>query len=107
VVSRKRQRGYAAPKPTVNDLLASRERMNRASAEFLKIDLQTALTFVKIAQETRDEIRRKRNCVAARKAYETVMRLVPKVELNAQDAQVVTLGLNKLRSDLEGLGEAF
>jgi hypothetical protein len=81
--------------------------MNRASAEFLKIDLQTALTFVKIAQETRDEIRRKRNCVAARKAYETVIRLVPKVELNAQDAQVVTLGMNKLRSDLEGLGEAF
>ena len=76
-------RGHAAPKPTVDDLLASRERMNRASAEFLKIDLETALTFVKIARQSRDDVRKKRNCKAARRAYETVLRLINKVELNA------------------------
>lgn len=100
-------RGHAAPKPTVDDLLASRERMNRASAEFLKIDLETALTFVKIARQSRDDVRKKRNCKAARRAYETVLRRINKAELNAQDTQVVTLAQNQLRSDLEGLGEAF
>lgn len=80
--------------------------MNRASAEFLKIDLETALTFVKIARQTPDDVRKKRNCRAARRAYETVMRFIPKVELNPQDAQVITLALNQLRSDLEALGEA-
>lgn len=108
MVSRKRRtRSYAAPKPSVDNLLASRERMNRASAEFLKIDLETALTFVKVARQTRDEVRKKRNCMAARKAYETVMKLINKVDLNGQDARAVTLALNQLRSDLEGLGETL
>ena len=48
-----KQRGHAAAKPTVDEWLASVDRMNRASAEFLKIDLDTALTFLQIARHLR------------------------------------------------------
>jgi hypothetical protein len=100
-------RGHPAPAPTIDELLASRERMNRASTEFLKIDLETALTFVKIARQTCDSVRKARNRLAARKAYDTVAKLVAKVRLNDTDHQIVTDGLRELKKELEALGEQF
>jgi len=97
----------AAAKPTVDELLASRERMNRVSVDFLKTDLETALTFVKIARQTRDDLRRKRNCRAARKAYDTVAKFVTKVDLSAESVRMVRLRLAELKKELEALGEAF
>jgi hypothetical protein len=91
----------------MDELLASRERMNRASAEFLKLDLQTALTFVGIARQTRDQVRKRRNCMAARRAYDTVMRLVDKIQLSVEDRRAVSHGLKRLRTELETLGEVF
>lgn len=99
--------GHAAARPTVDELLASRERMNRASSEFLKIDLETALTFLKIARDTNDRARKERNCRAARKAYDTVAKLVAKVKLNSEDERIVTEGLQKLQKELEALGAQF
>lgn len=104
---RPRTRGHAAPKPTVDELLASRERTNRASAEFLKIDLETALTFVDSSRLTHDVFRKKRNCQAARKAYDTVVRLISKVDLAAHDRLLVKQRLERLKTELEELGETF
>lgn len=95
--------GHPAAKPTVDELLASREQLNRASAEFLKIDLQTALTFVRIARQTNDGVQKKRNCLAARKAYETVVRLVRKIQLSAEDLRFIEQTLEQLQSELEAL----
>ena len=50
--------GHPASKPTIDDLLASRERMNQTSTEFLKIDLETALTFADIANHSVNDSRR-------------------------------------------------
>jgi hypothetical protein len=97
----------AAAKPTIDELLASRERMNRASIDFLMTDLETALTFAKIALTTRDVSRRKRTCRAARKAYETLAKFVHKVDLSAEDARRVSAGMKQLKSELESLGESF
>jgi|SRR5215471_6067881 len=97
----------AAAKPTMDELLASRERMNRVSLEFLETDLETALTFVEIARQTSDDSRRKRTCSAARRAYESVQKFVNKVELSAEHGKQVALGLKRLKSELEGLGEVF
>lgn len=94
-------------KPTMDELLASRERMTRASVEFLKTDLETALTFVKIARQTRDDVRRKRTCRAARKAYETLTKFVKKVDLSAENGRRISLGLEQLKAELESLGEVF
>jgi hypothetical protein len=99
--------GHAAAKPTVNEILDSRERLNRASADFLKIDVDTALTFLHIARQATDKIRQQRNCRAARRAYETVTRLMQKVRLSEDDAQILTHGLEQLRRELEGMGEEF
>jgi hypothetical protein len=104
VVLRKEQiRGHPTAKPTVDELLASRERMNRASVEFLKIDLQTALTFVQIARQTNDNLGKKRNYLAARKAYETVVRLIRKIELSAEDLRFIKQRLEQVQSELEAL----
>jgi len=81
--------------------------MNRASAEFLKIDLETALTFVTIARQAHDSARKERNCRAARKAYDTVVKLFGRVELNDMDRQVVMDGLLQLQKQLVELGEQF
>ena len=96
-----------AAQPTADQLLASRERMNRAATEFLKIDLETALTFLNIARQAHDSARKERNRRAARKAYDTVIKLIGKVELNDLDRQTVTDGLLQLRRELETMGEQF
>jgi len=108
VTSRKqRSTGHAAPKPTADEFLASRERLNRASADFLKIDLQTALTFLHIARHTTDVARQERNREAARRAYDTVVKLMKRVKLNADDTRTIVLGLEQLKSELQELGEVF
>lgn len=108
MLARKQQtRGHAAHKPTVDELLATRQRMNRASTDFLKIDLETAFTFVKIAKQAGDRVRRERNRAAARKAYETVLRFLNKVETGDEDLRLITGALGQLRSELEILGESF
>ncbi len=99
--------GYAAPRPTVDELLAARERLNRAGVEFLKIDLETALTFVHIARQARDESRRKHACSAARKAYDTISNLLPRVHLSNSDSQVASRRLAQLKAELQSLGESF
>ena len=95
------------PRPTIDELIASREGVNRASADFLKIDLRTALTFVKIAQQTTDDVRKERNRMAARRAYETVKKLAQKVSLNDDEMQAIMQSLMRLRSELEALGETI
>ena len=91
----------------MDELLATRDRVNRASTDFLKVDLETALTFVKFAHDSQDDWRKKRNCRAARKAYDTILRLVKKVDLTANDGLVLKHGLDRLKSELETLGETF
>ena len=108
MVSRKqRPGGRAAVKPTVDEFIASRERMNRASTEFLKIDLETALTFLRIARQTTDGVRKRRNLSSARRAYETVLKLTKKIDLALEDRRIVVGGLERLRSELEHMGEVF
>jgi hypothetical protein len=99
--------GYAAPKPTIYELLASRERMNRVSVDFLKIDLEIALTFARIAGQTRENSRRKGNCRSARRAYDNVVNLIQKVDLNSGDCQALQRKLAQLKTELEALGERF
>ena len=81
--------------------------MSQASGQFLRIDLETAFTFLKIAGETNDDARRSRNIQSARKAYETVIKLSRKVELPDEDIQAINKMLEELKTKLADLGEAF
>ena len=85
----------------------SRERLDRASADFLKIDLETALTFTYIARQTADVARRQRNQEAAKRAYHTVTRMMERVKLSDEDVRTLAIGLEQLRSELQELEEAF
>jgi hypothetical protein len=99
--------GHGARRPTTDEVLATRDQLNRVRAEFLRVDLQTAFTFVKIARQTENTFRRERSCRAARRAYETVLSLAQKVDLSAKDSDLTRSGLTKLKTDLEDLGEVF
>ena len=90
-----------------SDLLASAEKFNRVSTDFLKVDVQTALTFSKIALETNDSVKKHRNQRSARKAYDTVVKLMKKVEPKEHDAQDLSSSLKRLKSELQSLGEVF
>ena len=109
MVSRTRQigAGKSGATPSVADLVTSRERMSRASGQFLKIDLETALTFLQIARETNDDTRRSRNIRSARKAYETVIKLSRKIQLADVDIQAINQTLEELKTRLADLGEVF
>ena len=91
----------------MDDILATRARLNQASADFLKVDVVTALTFSKIALESHDSVKRRRNCENARRGYDTIVRLADKVTLTSNEAQFLAEKLQELRSDLLRLGEVF
>ena len=98
---------YAAPRPTTGDLLATAAESNRVSIDFLKVDLQTALTFSELALQSPDGIKRNRNRRNARRGYDTILRLIDKVSLSDSDARSLGGQLLRLKSDLEELGETF
>jgi hypothetical protein len=103
-----REPNYAAVKPTMDRLLAVNEEITRTSIEFLKTDVQTALTFSGIALESgNNEVKRLRNQRNARRSYDTVLRFLMKVPVNASDVEFLSSRLERLRSELEKLGESF
>lgn len=96
---------HVAPKMTVDELVATSEQFHRATANFLKIDVATALTFAGIALETHDPERKARNKLSARHAYDTVLRLIDKVTLNHDDIAVLRRDLQRLKTELQTMGE--
>jgi hypothetical protein len=105
--SKKHEPNYAAPKPTVAELLLQEREVNHVSVDFLKIDVATALTFVGIARETKDAGKKRRNQTVARKAYDTVQKFAKRVDLTQDDVQVLSSGMKRLKSELKTLGETF
>jgi len=96
---------YVAPRPTLDDFVASGARMNRVCADFLKIDVAMALTFSGIALQTEDPEKQQRNRRSARRAYDTVLGLIHKVPLTHDDARILARNLQRLKSELLRLGE--
>ena len=91
----------------MDELLATRKRLNQANTDFLKVDVQTALTFTGIALQTTDPVKRQRNQRSARNAYDTVLRLLSKVEISESDARILGSNLERLKSELRELGETL
>ncbi len=87
------------------DLL--RERTNRSGIDFLFIDLDVANTLLDIAEGTRNEETARRNQNNARKAYDTLLRLLPKLRPNKQERQELDRKLSLLRDRLQTVGEQF
>jgi hypothetical protein len=102
-----REPSYAGPKPTLQDILDTRSESNQVSIDFLKIDLQTALTFSALALQSPEGEKKSRNQHNARRGYDTILRLIEKVYLSDSDAKSLGGQLLRLKSELEQLGEIF
>jgi hypothetical protein len=82
-------------------------QVNQAGVEFLKTEVQTALTFAAIALEpTSSAEKRRRNLVNARKGYDTAIECFNRVSLSKSEEETISEKLEELRSKLSRLGEA-
>jgi hypothetical protein len=98
---------YKAARATMDQIHATRNELNQKSADFLKVDIETALTFSNLALQTYDPIRKRRNRVNARKGYDTIVRFMAKVPLVEEDVRYLSNKLEQLKSNLQILGEVF
>jgi hypothetical protein len=80
---------------------------NTTSIEFLLTDLETAFTFMDVAQTSGDQEVKQRNHTNARLAYDTVTRFLPKVKPTAAQQQAIDEKLTLLKARLEAVGERF
>jgi hypothetical protein len=83
------------------------EQSNEAIAEFLRIDVQVALTFSGIALSATDFAKRERTTKVARRAYDTILRLRAAVRLTDIEAEKLACDLRRLKVELKALGESL
>jgi hypothetical protein len=98
---------YDSLKPVVGELRDTVNQLNRASADFLKTDVETALVFSSIAMQAEDPSKRQRNRQNARKGYNTIVRLIGRIRLTDEDEQFLSEKLGRLKLELLRLGEVF
>ncbi len=79
----------------------------RVSAEFIMLDLEVAFTFLDIARTSRVAETRRRNQKSARRAYDAVLRFLPRFlpALSAAERRATENKLGELKNRLEQLGE--
>ena len=82
-------------------------RSSNPGVNFLLVDLDTALTFMDVAHSTHLPETATRNHDNARRAYETVRRLLPRVGADAVQQQTIREKLAYLRTRLETVGQQF
>jgi hypothetical protein len=76
-----------------------------ASVEFLLAEIDTGLTFARIAQSADTTSKIERNLKNARKAYDSAVRFRGRVVLDKAQKEKIDANLRQLKTVLEGLGE--
>jgi len=79
--------------------------INRPEVDFLRAELLTARTLSNIALRSMSEEKRNRNQANARKAYDAILRFLPRSNLDVEQAAEIKSKLEELESDLRLLGE--
>lgn len=77
---------------------------NQAGVQFLLTDTQAGLTFLKVAQTTAEPENRERSLKKARLAYDTVLRLLPRVMPDPEEKLQLEQKLAELKSGLAAAG---
>lgn len=83
------------------------EQAHRIGVQFLLSDLAIGLTFLDVADVTLSEEIRTRNRQHARAAYETVLRLRPRVSPSEEERLALEDKLGQLKGRLVALGYVF
>jgi len=89
-----------------SDLNKTGRRLNQTSKDFLKVDVQTALTFTGAALTTNDPEKKSRNTRNAKKAYYTIERFSERVTYDDAEKAYMSEMMARLKKDLEQLGES-
>jgi hypothetical protein len=77
------------------------------TAEFLKNELQTGITFADLALSAKHEDRRERNRANARKAYDTALHFMSTLSPTSEIPAELKDRLEHLRTRLKQLGETI
>jgi hypothetical protein len=80
---------------------------NRLGVAFLFTECDLAVTFLNVADNSSILETVLRNRKNARKAYDTILRNMPKLVLNAAESQSIERKLSTLRTRMEAAGEQF
>src|SRR5262249_19038996 len=88
---------------TTGDLAETKKTLNAVTADFLKVDVETALTFSGMALETDNPEKRERNRSNARKAYDTICRFSKKVQFTREQEIYISEMMVRLKDHLEQL----
>jgi hypothetical protein len=83
------------------------EQSQRTGVQFLLADLAIGLTFLDVAAETQSEDTRTRNRQNARSAYDTVLRLLPRLSPSDTEQLALLSGLRELKDRLIAHGSVF
>jgi hypothetical protein len=90
----------------VSDFFRLQSELNDRKVDLIKSDLQTASTFVTIAEDAdNDSPKRSRNRKNARKGHDTVLHFLESAMVS--DAERSEANLRKLKRRLIALGEKF
>ena len=73
--------------------------------EFIRAELLAGITRAHVAQNTSDESKRERNRHEARKAYDAILRFLPRTFLSQEEKEQIDSKLAELKSALRCLGE--
>ena len=93
------------PSPARRRALESRTNMLRAN--FLQIDSEIALTFSNLALTASDPEKKRRTAQAARSAYVAIMKLSEDTYLADADRDKLETNLQRLKRELQSLGQTF
>lgn len=80
---------------------------NAVGAQFLQIDAEVALTLSRMALKTSSREQRERQAAAARRAYDTIVRISHKLDLNETEKEKLDVTLQRLKSELQNLRKRF
>ena len=92
------------------DVSERRNDFHQSGFQFVNAELDTGLTFVRIAlgakkgRKASDKV--ERNRINARKAYDSALHFLSATSLNADEARMINEKIVALKSGLEKLGEA-
>ncbi len=81
--------------------------VDRVGFDFLMTELRVGMTLARGVRVKRNPDRRERTLGAARQAYETCVRLAARLQLSDGQERKLKRGMEKLKAELEQLGEAF
>jgi hypothetical protein len=89
------------------DLSERRNDYHQSGFQFINAELDTGLTFLRIALGAKGRNKIERNRMNARKAYDSALHFLPSTSLSAEEARMIKEKIASLESGLVKLGEVL